>query len=64
MVAGNSEPLEEQSVLLTTEPSHQPVPGDLMSSSDFHGYQAHMWYIYIYLGKTFIVNSCYIFISI
>jgi hypothetical protein len=26
--------------------SETPVPGDLMPSSDFHGYQAHMWHIH------------------
>lgn len=28
-----------------------PVPGDLMASSDLHGYQTHVWYIDIHASQ-------------
>ena len=44
----NSGPSEEQSVLLTSEPSHQPPPQDINSKTIYSEYN------YIYMISTYI----------
>lgn len=34
------------------QPSKTPVPGDPTPFSDFFGHQAHIWCIYMHVGKT------------